>query len=61
MSVIAVDKLRKLVTLLRKVEQKRFVSSYDIAKELNIHYQTELNHLKKADYKKEFDVKCRTN
>lgn len=42
--------------IMQKVEQDRHISSVCIAKELNIHHQTVLNHLQKAGYKKKLDV-----
>ena len=39
-----------------KIEQNWHVSNHDIAYELNIHHQTVLNHLQKAEFKKKLDV-----
>lgn len=47
---------KKADKIIAKVKQDRHVSSHDIAKELNIHHQTVLNHLKKAGYKKKLGV-----
>ncbi|KAG5334517.1 SETMR methyltransferase, partial [Acromyrmex charruanus] len=38
-----------------KIEENRHVSSYDIAKELNIDHKTVLGHLRKVGYK---EVRC---
>ncbi|XP_049307894.1 histone-lysine N-methyltransferase SETMAR-like isoform X2 [Bactrocera dorsalis] len=48
--------VEKVDEIMEKIELDRHISSHDIAKELNIHHQTVLNHLKKAGYKKMLDV-----
>jgi len=37
----------KVDEIIEKVEQNRYISSYDIGKELNIDYKTVSNHLEK--------------
>lgn len=46
----------KVDEILKKVEEDRHISSYDIAKELNISQQTVLNNLHKIGYTKKLDV-----
>ncbi len=46
----------KVDEILEMIEQDRHISTYDIAKELNIDQKTVLNHLHKAGYKKKLDV-----
>ena len=48
--------VEKTDEIMEKIHQDRHISYHDIAKELNIHHQTVLNHLKKAGYKKKLDV-----
>jgi len=40
-----------------KIEENRHMSSYNIAKELNIDHKTVLGHLRKNGYTKKFDVR----
>ncbi|XP_067206337.1 histone-lysine N-methyltransferase SETMAR-like [Linepithema humile] len=42
--------------IFQKIEKDRHISSYDIAKELNIDHKTVLGHLRKAGYTKKLDV-----
>lgn len=42
--------------IFQKIEENRHVSSYDIAKALNIDHKTVLRHLHKAGYTKKLDV-----
>lgn len=42
----------KVDEIIERIDQDRHKSSRDIAKELNLQYQTVLNHLKKGGYKK---------
>ena len=48
--------VEKVDEIMEKIDQDRHISCHDIAKALNIHHQTVLNHLKKAGYKKKLDV-----
>ena len=48
--------VEKTDEIMEKIHQDHHISYHDIAKELNIHHQTVLNHLKKAGYKKKLDV-----
>jgi len=40
----------------QKIEENRYVSNYDIAKELNIDYKIVLKYLRKTGYIKNLDV-----
>jgi len=46
----------KVDEIMEKVNQDRHISSHYIAKELDIHHQTVLNHLDNAGYQKKLDV-----
>ena len=48
--------VEKTDEIMEKIHQDRYISYHDIAKELNIHHQTVLNHLKKAGYKNKLEV-----
>ena len=39
-----------------KVEHDKYVSTVEIARQLGIDHKTDLNHLRKAGYKKKLDV-----
>jgi len=42
--------------IFQKIEENRHVSSYDIAKELNIDHKTIKGHLRKAGYTKKLNI-----
>ena len=42
--------VEKVNEIVEKIDEDHHISCHDIAKELNIHHQTVLKHLKKADY-----------
>lgn len=44
--------------IIAEVEQEQYVSNCDIAKELHIHQQRILNHLKKTSYKNNSMLGC---
>ncbi|GBP68542.1 Histone-lysine N-methyltransferase SETMAR [Eumeta japonica] len=46
----------KVDVILKKVEQDRHISSYEIAEELGIDHKTVLTLLKKATYTKKLDI-----
>ncbi|GBP17834.1 Histone-lysine N-methyltransferase SETMAR [Eumeta japonica] len=46
----------KVDAILEKVEQNRHISSYDIAEELGVDYETVLTHLKKARFSKRLNT-----
>lgn len=46
---------KKVARIITEVERDRYVSSHNIAKELNVHRQTVFNYLKGAGYKKKLD------
>ncbi|GBP29821.1 Histone-lysine N-methyltransferase SETMAR [Eumeta japonica] len=46
----------KIDNILKKVEQNRHITSYDIAEELSIDQKIILTNLKKAEYTKKFDT-----
>jgi len=47
---------QKVDEIMEKVEQDRYISSYDIGKDID--YKTVSNHLEKAGYKKTSIFRC---
>jgi len=47
---------QKVDEIMEKVERDRYISSYDIGKDID--YKTVLNHLEKAGYKKISVFRC---
>ena len=43
-------------TIFEKVEQDRYIRSYDIAEELIVDHKTVLRELRKSGYKKKLDI-----
>ena len=46
----------KISAIFEKVEQYRHISSYDIAKELDVNHKIVLRYLQKSGYKKKLDI-----
>lgn len=46
--------------MLKKIEDDQYVSSYDMAKKLDIHHQTHLKHLKASGYENVWRIINRT-
>lgn len=49
----------KVDEIVAKVEQDRCVNSYNTTKELNIHRQTALSHLRKARYSDSVQIEAK--
>ena len=45
----------KISAIFEKEEQDRYISSYDIAEELDVDHKTVLRHLRKSGYKKKLN------
>ena len=52
----ALDALSQIKSDFQKVEQDRYISSYDIAEGLDVDHKTVLCHLRNSEYKKKFDI-----
>ena len=46
----------KVDEIIQMVHQDRHISSHEVARELNIHHSTVIDHLNQAGYKKKLDV-----